>query len=359
MIKSNCFDDKKPHGAAEFEGSEYMTKALKFILPVLFCAAVCAVSFGGELMNGSLWYDDNGYHVNAHGGGVLQDGGLWYWFGEHKVYGDFGNRAFVGVHCYSSENLVDWTDRGIALSVTNAVGHDIEEGCIIERPKVIRNPKTGKYVMWFHLELKTEGRKAARAGVAVADTPAGPYTFLKSLRPNGYESRDQTVFVDSDGSAYHFFSSDRNTVMRIIKLSDDYLSHTTEEATMAAGDKTEAPAVCFKDGWYYLVGSGCSGWVPNPARSYRARSIMGPWERLGNPCRRVNSSTGLGPERTWGGQSTFILKVADDDYVAMFDMWRPKNAIDGRYAWLPVVFTPDGEIRIYWRHHFNARSIKK
>ena len=35
---------------------------------------------------------------------------------------------------------------------------------------------------------------------------------------------------------------------------------------------------------------------------------------------------------------TYILPVMgkDDAYIAMFDLWRPKNAIDGRYLWLPM-----------------------
>ena len=327
-----------------------------FALMVCVCAFVAEAAFGGN-MNCGLWFDDKGHHINAHGGGVLKDGDEWYWFGEHKIYGDFGNRAYVGVHCYSSKNLVDWTDCGIALSVTNEVGHDIESGCIIERPKVIRNAKTGKYVMYFHLELKGKGYKTARVGIAVADKVTGPYRFLKSLQPNGYESRDQTVFVDNDGAAYHFFSSNHNKTMRIIRLSDDYLSHTKTEAVMADGDKTEAPAICFKDGWYFLIGSGCTGWMSNPARSYRARSIMGPWERLENPCVRVNPANGLGPERTWGCQSTFILKVADDDYIAMFDMWCPKNAVDGRYAWVPVTFTKGGKIKVIWKDVVDPRAV--
>ena len=334
------------------------------VVKKIFALAVCACAFAAQAglggnMNCGLWFDDKGHHVNAHGGGVLKDGDAWYWFGEHKIYGDFGNRAYVGVHCYSSKDLVDWTDRGIALSVTNEVGHDIESGCIIERPKVVRNAKTGKYVMYFHLELKGKGYSEARVGVAVADKVTGPYAFLKSLRPNGYESRDQTVFVDDDGAAYHFFSSNRNKTMRIIRLSDDYLSHTKDEAVMADGDKTEAPAICRKGDWYYLIGSGCTGWMSNPARSYRAKSPMGPWERLGNPCVRVNPASGLGPERTWGCQSTFILKVSDSDYLAMFDMWRPKNAIDGRYAWVPVTFTDDNKIEVHWKDIVEPRGVSR
>ena len=50
---------------------------------------------------GEIWTDNNGAHINAHGGGILYDKGTYYWYGEHKVEGDAGNYAQVGVHCYS------------------------------------------------------------------------------------------------------------------------------------------------------------------------------------------------------------------------------------------------------------------
>ena len=53
------------------------------------------------------------------------------------------------------------------FSVVDNDSSDIARGCILERPKVIYNAKTGKFVMWFHLELKGKGYAAARAGVAL------------------------------------------------------------------------------------------------------------------------------------------------------------------------------------------------
>ena len=70
-------------------------------------------------VSGQIWPDNNGVHINAHGGGVLFHDGLYYWFGEHKIAGPEGNLAYVGVHCYSSTNLHDWKDEGIALNVVN------------------------------------------------------------------------------------------------------------------------------------------------------------------------------------------------------------------------------------------------
>src|SRR5947207_5346766 len=110
---------------------------------------------GQVFQPGEIWPDTDGVHINAHGGGIYYEGGTYYWFGQFKTAGEEGNVANVGVSVYSSDDLFHWKNQGIALRVVeDDPHHDIAKGCIIERPKVIRNPKSGQYVMWFHLELK-------------------------------------------------------------------------------------------------------------------------------------------------------------------------------------------------------------
>ena len=86
-----------------------------------------------EFQPGALWLDNTGVHINAHGGGVLLHNGVYYWFGEHKIEGDAGNVAHVGVHVYSSTDLYNWKDEGIALSVSDDPKSDIVKGSVIER----------------------------------------------------------------------------------------------------------------------------------------------------------------------------------------------------------------------------------
>lgn len=155
-------------------------------------------------------------------------------------------------------------------------------------------------------------------------------------------TRDLTLFVDDDGCAYQISASEENSTLQIAELTDDYLGCTGRYWRMAEKDWTEAPAVFKRGGWYYLIGSGCTGWQPNAARAYRARKISGPWERLPNPCCGINGMNGLGPEQTWGGQAAFVFRDRKKDaYYAIFDMWRPKNAEDGRYIWREVRFEND------------------
>ena len=357
---------------------------------VFAVSAICAMSLAAFQENGKIWYDDAGHVINAHGGGVLAHQGKYYLYGEHKVYGGAGNAAHVGVHIYSSADLEKWHDEGVALMVEKKPGSDIEDGCVLERPKIIYCDKTGKFVMYFHLELKGQGYRAARVGIAVADKATGPYKFLRSLRPNkeqwpqnitdaernedtrkkylatktpwggkaklwgshfdgGQMSRDMTLFKDDDGKAWHIFASEDNSTVHIAELTDDYLDYTGRWWRMAEREWTEAVAVCKKDGWYYMIGSGCTGWRPNTARSYRAKSITGPWERLDNPCKGVNPANKLGPELTWGGQSNYIMKTFSGEYIAMFDIWRPNNQVDSRLVWLPISFEKDNTISIEWK----------
>lgn len=162
-----------------------MIKKLLFYSPLLLLLIACTPQRYQAFTLSEHWLDDCDTHINAHGGGILYDKGTYYWFGEHKTEGTNGNYANVGVHCYSSKDLYNWKDEGIALSVApEGSGSDIEKGCILERPKAIYNAKTQKYVMWFHLEPKGDGYSGAKSGVAVSDKAAGPYTFVKAMRPN-------------------------------------------------------------------------------------------------------------------------------------------------------------------------------
>ena len=198
--------------------------------------------------------------------------------------------------------------------------------------------------MWFHLELKGQGYETARSGVAVSDKVTGPYVFVDSFQPDGEMARDQTLFVDDDAKAYHLYTSEDNKTLHISELNDEYLRPSGKFTRVFENRFMEAPAICKSNGKYYFLASGCTFWAPNAARSAVADSILGPWEELGNPCVGINPNNGIGPEKTFGGQSTFILPVQSKNnaFIAMFDIWNPDDAIDGRYVWLPMQFSKDG-----------------
>ncbi|MBO9661105.1 MAG: family 43 glycosylhydrolase [Chitinophagaceae bacterium] len=312
-----------------FSGKAFRKSISVIALVCMAGSGVVAQKATTEFTPGAEWFDTNGDVINAHGGGVIYDNGKYYWFGEKR-----GRHASEGVNVYSSKDLYNWQYESLALAQDKDTTSDITIGCVMERPKVIYNPATKKYVMWFHLELKGKGYSAARAGVAVSDKITGPFKFVRSFRPNGNMSRDMTLFVDKDGSAYHIYSSRENYDLRIAKLTRDFLDVTAEDKMLFSNHR-EAPAIFYEGKKYFMITSGCTGWAPNKAILHTSNSVWGPWEP--SP---VNPMAGPGADTTFGGQSTFILPVLNKDkaYIFLADRWNPRNLKDSRHLWLPIRF---------------------
>ena len=340
-----------------------------------------------HFLPGEVWPDTSGIHINAHGAGILHHDGVYYMFGEHKSDASMGTRAFVGIRVYASQDLLNWTDRGVALPVSDDPLSEIPPGCVMERPKVIFNEHTGTFVMWFRLDLKAHGYRAARTAVAVADEVTGPYRHLYSTRPNGGRfptnitdelkervlrgdtqidadqrrnmskperadtyfvrdfyggqmARDMTLYQDDDGTAYHIFAAEENMTLHIAELDQTYTRHTGRYMRLWPGGHREAPAMFKRGDTYHLITSGCTGWKPNAAEHAHAPSIWGPWTITGNPA--------VGPQAniTFDSQSTFVLPVdgMDDAFIFMGDRWEPQDPITSSYVWLPIAFEGDRAI---------------
>lgn len=302
---------------------------------------------------GQVWRDTEGKSIQAHGGGVLYDRGTYYWYGENKNGPTLpGARVdVIGVSCYSSTDLYHWKNEGIVLPAElGDPGHDLHPSKVAERPKVLYNTHTRQYVLWLHVDSPDYGY--ARTGRAVSDSPTGPFRYVGSIAPAGADSRDMTLFGDTDGAAYVLFSSDMNSVIRIARLSDDYLdtTDTAAEAFRAPGDHSgrESPAVFVHEGCYYFVGSGCAGWAPNQAEYAVAPSPLGPWEVKGDPC------AGPGADTTFGAQNTFVLPVVGRPgaFILMLDRWNPADLQDSRYVWLPLEMDGD-RLTVRWHDEWD------
>jgi hypothetical protein len=364
------------------------------------CITINCQNLNHSFRPGQIWPDNEGRHINAHGGGIIFYNETYYWFGEYRLPRSEKDKSRYGVSCYSSKDLLNWRNEGFALRVISDTASLLCTGCIIERPKVVFNKKTGKFVMWFHHELKGEGYKAALTGVAVSDNITGPYKYIRSLRPNagvwplnfpeefkkalpdeaglkngseewnqavkqglilrrdfngGQMARDMTIFVDKDGKAYHVHSSEENMTLHFSELTDDYLDFTGRYIRVLPGDSNEAPAIFFSKGKYFMFTSGTTGWKPNAARLAVANKIFGEWKAMGNPCRGTEDENKI----TFGSQSTQILHVEGKKgvFIYMGDRWIPDNLADSRHIWLPVEWEKGLPI-IKWYPSWNLSKLK-
>ncbi|MCF8321597.1 MAG: glycoside hydrolase family 43 protein [Flavobacterium sp.] len=374
------------------------TKCFLLISICFFSYSSIAQTTYNEFKPAEKWLDDKGNHINAHGGGFLFYDNTYYWFGEHKTSGQEGNTAIFGVRVYSSKDIYNWKDEGIALKMLDDTTSMLQKGCVLERPKVIYNKKTNKFVMWFHHELKGQGYSAALTGIAVSDKVTGPYQYIKSFRLNpsvwaknfgkeqqeavyqkinsgskdlkqkdidgaimvrdfekGQMSRDMTLFVDDDQTGYHITASEENQTLLISKLSDDYLSVTEEYVRVFPGETNEAPAIFKKDGKYFMFSSFTTGWKPNPGRLAVSDNMMHGWNVLDNPCRGNEEEK----KTTFYSQSTYVLPVEGkkNAFIYIGDRWKPENHIDGRYVILPVEFD-NGIPFLKWYDSWNLNFFK-
>ena len=318
----------------------------------------------GELLEYTDWLDTEGNIINASDGGMIYADGMYHWYGmafrplPFAGRGEGGQATTTGVVMYASANLQNWEYEGVILPCSDNPSDDLYGPMRFERPKIVYNEKTKQYVLWCHYVKYpgdhgfTEGM--AEAGVAVCDTVNGHYKWLGYKRPidNAGYVRDCTVFQDRDGSAYFIYDRHVGENFRegdrcqyIVKLSENYLDFTEEYVRLDAACWREAAAVVYHEGYYYMITSGLTSWAFNQAKYFRATSIWGPWEDMGDPCVDDEDHT------TFHSQTTYIFKVEGrkDLYIHMAERHNTQNFLKSSYIWLPVEFLEGNRLQLKYQ----------
>ncbi len=338
-------------------------------LLVLLAGPAFSAAPNTQFLPGQPWLDRQGTPLNAHGFGLLHFGGRHYWYGAHKIPGKIeSEKNEAGVRCYVSDDLLNWQDAGLVLSVFAPGAHpELAEAFILDRPKVIHHAATGKFILYFKLyPPKAQGGKSGidfgYVGVATATQPTGPFHYQgRFLGGNSrFGTGDFAIFPDEDGTLYHFGVRKPDKTHVAGRLSADGLRPAGDYVELAGiTHATEAPALFRRGRKIYFLGSGSTGWAPNAARMFVADHITGPYRDLGNPCQGVNPHNGLGPEKTFGGQSTFVYPVPGrrDAWIAMFDINRPQDPVNSGYIWLPIEFEGERPV-IRWRDRWDLSVFR-
>jgi MYXO-CTERM domain-containing protein len=184
---------------------------------------------------------------------------------------------------YSTVDMVNWTDHGSPASYrTFSWG----TGDAWAPQGVARNGK-------FYLYVPLNNSTGSKIGVAVANSPAGPFTdpLGKALISTGGGNIDPTVFIDDDGQAYLYWG---NPDLWYVKLNADMVSYSgspTKVALTTAGFGTrsnsdratayeEGPFFYKRNSLYYIVYPADG--TPEKISYTTSSGPLGPWMYRGD-----------------------------------------------------------------------------
>lgn len=344
---------------------------------------------------GEIWLDTGGERIQAHGGSMFYEGGAYYWYGEDKSHTRKKGKTWTwGIRCYRSTDLVNWENlEHIIEPATEDKSSLFHPNRRMDRPHILKNPRTGKYVLWLKFCDK------AHFAVLTADALLGPYTLVNPfLQPYGHKSGDFDLAMDGGtGDAYLYFEADHDSVLAA-QLNGDYTDVAGEPAVVYSGLRPpfarEGVTHFVHGGKHYLLTSGMTGYVPNPSEVAVADNWMGPFTVLGDPHVDDESSA------SFNSQASCAFAVeGTDQIVVMADRWVPeyvmtaerydvlKRAVGSRsdkslkctfkeklqllsmplmgsadtsianYVWLPVEWEGDMP-RIPWRDAWNLEELR-
>jgi hypothetical protein len=167
-----------------------------------------------------------------------------------------------------------------------------------------------------------------------------------------------TLFADKNGRLYQLGFGARSDEF-YPQWGDGFIAEPALEATHADGNTST-------DLLYVRHGSKPEGdgitltriEMKDPAypffdgdfSQFGARPTLAQWKQAGAPSVGGDGKANPGPNLTFDGQSTCIFPVEGKPgvFIAMFDIWRPKNQTTSGYVWRPIVFGKN-RFTIPWR----------
>jgi hypothetical protein len=230
-----------------------------------------------------------GYRIWALDPYIFKDpiSGWWYMYGISSDTVGVYYTGYIGINVYRSADLKNWQFRGNCTAL--ASGQELGSQTYYQRPVVVYNAANNNYVLW-HLGWQSA---SSSLNSNVSSSPEGPFTFVNNYpTPNGLaHPGDFCLFKDVDNSVY-LVVGDSSATLQICKLSADYkaITGTYQNYTMSTvfGRAVEAPHMFLRNGVYYLVYSGVTGWQANLNGYATSSSPMGTWATQPSPFQPVS-----------------------------------------------------------------------
>jgi len=347
---------------------------------------------------GKFWYDDEGKRIHAHGGSIMYVDGTYYWYGENKE-GVFGN-AFPdkvkpaiwhnGVKVYSSKDLYNWHDEGIVI-ISDDPANPFYPRNIMDRPHILYNKKTNKYVMWAKCVTRClkEGAdfESAKYYISLADKITGPYTYSHVIE--GITAGDFDLFIEN-GKGYYLGAEVHS--MHARELNDEFTGFTGNHSVHIEKERPpfvrEAPCYFVHEGRRFIITSGTSGYFANPTLTHELKGLHGEYVELGETCvgdyektsfRAQFSSVFKHPFKKdlyialgdrWLNDLPYIMEVSGEDMFEgyfnpngysfqenLLDVYSDQNTSEATYVWLPIRFDKDGKPYIEWASEWKVEDF--
>ena len=236
--------------------------------------------------------------------------------------------------CYSSKDMVNWTDHGSIASLATfkwaVQNNDAWAPQCVERDSKF----------YLYVPVSVPGWPKNVIGVAVADNPLGPYkdALGKPLIDKATGYIDPTVFVDDDGQAYLYFG---NPNIWYVKLNKDMISYSGEivKADVKPKNYQEGPWFYKRNGHYYLAyASTC---CPEGIGYAMSDKPTGPWTFTGQL---------MDPNRLSDGNHPGIIDYQGKSYVFGFNYklnWEVSDVKRERRSVCvaEMTYNPDGTIQ--------------
>ncbi|MEU0948937.1 family 43 glycosylhydrolase [Streptomyces canus] len=208
--------------------------------------------------------------------GLNADPDVHHLNGEYWIYpttDGFNGWSGTRFKAYSSKDLVHWEDHGVVLDL----GTDVSWAEKYAWAPAIAE-RDGKYYFYFCAEQQI--------GVAVADSPAGPFkdALGKPLVAKGGSLQgqmiDPAVFTDEDGTSYLYWGNGHGYV---VPLNDDMVSYDASNVQDITPDNfREGSFVIKRNGTYYFMWSEDDTRSENYHVAYATGpSPLGPWTKQG------------------------------------------------------------------------------
>jgi len=233
-------------------------------------------------------------------------------------------------HVFSSENLTDWKDHGVIVSQTGVEWADPNAYAMWAPDCVF---KDGKYYFYFPAMAKSGG---FRIGVAVADTPYGPFKPLATYI-EGVKGIDPGVLIDKDGSAYLYYSLNKIFVARLKPNMTEIEGEPAVIDNLPAKGLLEGPFTFERNGTYYLTYPHVENKIERLEYA-TSTSPMGPFKPAGVILDESESGCWTVHHSILDYQGQWYLFYHDRDLSPAFDKNRSIRADK-------LAFNEDGSIR--------------